>query len=86
MAFDELDGRHHLAVPRGLEKAHVFGVRVDDVHVLEVDALSGRASRGAARRSRDSWRRPPGAQYSRKKALPRCGYRFAFMIRFGGSP
>ena len=27
-----------------------------------------------------------GAQYSRKKVFPRYGYRFAFMIRFGGSP
>ena len=40
VAFDELDRRHDLAVPRRLEKPHVLGVRVDDVHAVEIDALA----------------------------------------------
>ena len=35
----ELDRRQHLAVARRLKKAHVRGVGVDDVHLVEVDAL-----------------------------------------------
>ena len=38
--FDQFHLRQHFAVPRGLEKTHVRGVGVDDVHVLEVDALA----------------------------------------------
>ena len=32
VALDELDRRHDFAVARGLEKPHVLGVGVDDVH------------------------------------------------------
>ena len=40
MGLDQLDGRQHFAVPRRLQKPDVFGVRVEDVHGVEVDPLS----------------------------------------------
>ena len=40
MPFDELDRRQHLAVARRLEKPDVFGLGVDDVHPLEIDAVA----------------------------------------------
>ena len=41
MRFDELDRRQHFAVPRRLEKPDVFGIRVEHIHRVEVDALPG---------------------------------------------
>ena len=40
VALDELDRRHHLAVPRRLKKPDVLDVGVDDVHVDEIDLLA----------------------------------------------
>ena len=42
MGFDEFDRRHHFAVAGRLKKAHVRGVGVDDVHVLEIDVLAAK--------------------------------------------
>ena len=86
MRFDELDRRQHLAMPRRLKKPDVRDVGVDDVQLVEVDALAAQPPRGAARRRPDSRRPRPGRSSGGRNRCPRCGSRLAFMIRFGGSP
>ena len=86
VAFDELHRRHHLAVPRRLEEPHVRGVGVDDVHVVEIDALARKPPAqlpGDHQIARHGGRRAVAAGRTRCRG---AGYRFAFMIRFGGSP
>ena len=43
VALDQLDRRHHLAMPPSLEESDVFGIGVEDVHVHEVDVAVRRA-------------------------------------------
>ena len=40
--FDQLHRRHRVPVPCRLEKAHVLGVGIEDVHLVEVDILTRR--------------------------------------------
>ena len=42
MCLDELDRRQHFAVPRRLQKPHVFCVGIEHVHAIHIDALPGK--------------------------------------------
>ena len=70
VAVDELHGRHDLAVPRGLEKAHVCGVRVEDIDGFQIDALADQASRAAPQRSPGSSRQPPARSTAERRCCP----------------
>ena len=85
MRFDELDGRQHFAMARRLKKSDIFGIRVEHVHRLEVDALPGEL-RAKVTRDDEIRDERDRAAVAKKERAARCGSRFAFMIRFGGSP
>ena len=42
VGLDELHRREHLAVASRLKEAHIGRVRVDDIHVVKLDALAAK--------------------------------------------
>ena len=80
------DRRHHFAVARRLEKPDVLGVGVEDVHVVEIDVQVAEPPLQLPGDRDEAGDRDRQRRSTRKKALSRLGNRFAFMIRFGGSP